>query len=172
MSTIPLVINQGGYFSLPSFTQLKKGMRWGGENFEWWLVAALIIGIGISYMHDKQVTKMMVEAPQRNDFFFVDYFALDNSSNAKYRYLPLRVMEVKDQSLVFKVGNIAYTTKASPREHMMADKAMLKNFYRQKTMELTFEQLSVLYHSDVVYSAARPDNIYIDGWIVMHPREL
>jgi len=163
---------QGGYLRPPSFAELKRFVEWNGENFEWVLVVLLCAGLMLSSWHDNKITKMLVEQPQRNDFFFVDYFVIDDNSDAKYRYVPMRVMEVKDKSLVFKVGNVGQRTKLSPTKHVMADRAMHKNYYRKDTLELSLMQISELFKSDVIYAAVRPRNIFINGWVVLNQNEL
>jgi hypothetical protein len=167
-----LIQTQGGYFNLPSYASVKRFVEWNGENFEWVLVVLLCAGLILSSWHDNKITKMVVEQPQRNDFFFVDYFAIDDESDAKYRYVPLRVMEVKGSSLVFKVGNVAQTKRLSPTKHVKADRAMHKRYYRKETLELSNVQVAELYKSNAIYAAVRPRNIFINGWVVMNQNEL
>ncbi|MGS2719060.1 hypothetical protein [Paraglaciecola aestuariivivens] len=163
---------QSGYFHLPSFNLIKRGIKFSGDNFEWSLVALLLVWLILSPIHNKYRTQQIIDSPQRNDFYFVDYFALNDSSDARYRYIPMRVVAVTETSVVVKVGNIAHTTKATPREHLKSDRAMQKNFYRKDTIEIPLRDLPKLLASKVIYNAARPNNIYINGWIVMHEREL
>lgn len=167
-----LVGIQGGYFNPPTFADIKRFVEWNGENFEWVLVVLVCLGLMLSSWHDRKITKMVVEQPQRNDFFFVDYFAIDDNSDAKYRYVPMRVMEVKDEVLVFKVGNLGQRTKLSPTKHVKADRAMHKNFYRDEKLELSMQQIADLYESKAIYAAVRPRNIFINGWVVMNEHEL
>jgi hypothetical protein len=167
-----LVSVQGGYFNPPSFAQIKRFIEWNGENFEWVLVVLLCAGLMLSSWHDNKITKMVVEQPQRNDFFFVDYFAINDDSDAKYRYVPMRVMEVKERSLVFKVGNMPQSKRVSPTKHMKSDRALHKHFYRKDTLELSLVQISALFESDTIYAAVRPRNIFINGWVVMNLSEL
>jgi len=167
-----LISIQGGYVSPPSFSQIKRFVEWNGENFEWVLVVLLCAGLMLSSWHDNKITKMVVETPQRNDFFFVDYFAIDDDSDAKYRYVPMRVLEVKENSLVFKVGNVGQTKRLSPTKHVKSDRAMHKNYYRKETLELSLEQISELFDSKAIYAAVRPRNVYINGWIVMKLSDL
>lgn len=163
---------QGGYLSPPSFAQIKRFVEWNGDNFEWVLVVLLCAGLMLSSWHNHRVTKMVVEQPQRNDFFFVDYFAIDDNSDARYRYVPMRVIEVKKHSLVFKVGNMGQTKRLSPTKHVKSDRALHKHFYRKDTLELSLAQVSKLFKSDAIYAAVRPRNIFINGWVVMNLSEL
>jgi hypothetical protein len=163
---------QGGYLTPPSFSQIKRFVEWNGENFEWVLVVLLCAGLMLSSWHNDRVTKMVVEQPKRNDFFFVDYFAIDDDSDAKYRYVPMRVIEINDESIVFKVGNVGQRTKLSPTKHVKADRAMHKNYYRKDTLELSQAQITQLFESDAIYAAVRPRNIFINGWVVMKLSEL
>lgn len=166
------MVNVQGYLTLPTFADIKRFVQFSGENFEWVLVLALCLGLMLSSWYDNRVTKSVVEQPQRNDFFFVDYLAVDDKSDGKYRYLPMRVMEVKDGSLVFKVGNVGQRTKLSPTKHVTADRAMHQHFYRPQLLELSKAQIAKLYASNAIYAAVRPRNIFISGWVVMHQHEL
>lgn len=76
-----LVSIQSGYFNPPSFADIKRFVEWSGENFEWMLVLGLFVWLGFSSWNDNRITKMVVEQPQRNDFFFVDYLAIDDNAN-------------------------------------------------------------------------------------------
>jgi hypothetical protein len=163
---------QRGYLTLPRYATIKRFVQSCGENFEWVLVLLLLLWLMLSSIHDKQISKMIVDSPQRNDFFFVDYFTLNDESDAKYRYIPMRVLEVKDKSLVFKVGNVGFARKISPTKHVIGDRAMHKNFYRKDTIELSLVQLAEMFESDIIYAAVRPHNIFIDGWVVMNKSEL
>jgi hypothetical protein len=163
---------QGGYISPPSFSQIKRFVEWNGENFEWVLVVLLCAGLMLSSWHDNKITKMVVQKPLRNDFFFVDYFAIDDNSDARYRYVPMRVIAVKENSLVFKVGNMGQTKRLSPTKHVKSDRALHKNYYRKDTLELSLLQIAELYTSNAIYAAVRPRNIFINGWVVMNQSEL
>jgi hypothetical protein len=167
-----MTVYQTGYFYFPSFIAFKAFIKWSGDNFEWGLVIALFAWLLLSPTYNKYHTEAILETPQRNDFYFVDYYALDKTSDPKYRHVPLRILEVKDQSILFKVGSVGYRKKVSAREHVKSDRAMQDNFYREDTIELAMADLVNWFESDVIYSAARPSNIYIHGWIVMHEREL
>lgn len=173
MSTAVFSMSQAGYFHFPSFSQFKLFLKLSAEYFEWWLVAILLSGFFLLSWHEQYMSKIIVESPQKNDFFFVDYFAIDRTSNTKFRYVPMKVIQVKEDSLVFKVGSVGHSTKASIDQHLGLDKAMLvENFYREESLELSYGEISELFQTGDLYSAARPRNIFINGWIVIGLNEL
>ena len=64
-----LLAYQEGYFTTPNVSSVKRLVQLSGEYFEWTLVLGLLLGFIISSWHDTQITKRVVEQPQRNDFF-------------------------------------------------------------------------------------------------------
>lgn len=49
---------------------------------------------------------------------------------------------------------------------------MRRNYFRADELLVSHEVLAKWLESGVVYDIARPQNIYINGWIVMHLAEL
>jgi hypothetical protein len=45
----------------------------------------------------------LLSEPQKNDFFYIDNRAIDVTSNARFRYVPLKVLAVVNETLTFKV---------------------------------------------------------------------
>ncbi|MDP5040368.1 MAG: hypothetical protein NWQ26_05810 [Paraglaciecola sp.] len=93
------------------------------------------------YQREQNATAI-VQHPQQYDFMFVDYFVLDKTSDARHRYVPLKVMAVDEQNVTFKIGNIAHSTPVSPRQHMKFDSAMHRNFYRAYTLSLSKDKIT------------------------------
>lgn len=160
-------LRPSGYFSI---RQLKDILK---EHTEIVLIVVFFIGYQFYIEREQQLMVSVIEQPRKSDFFYVDYFSLDKSSDARHRYVPMKVLEVTDDSVRFKVGNIAHSTPVSPRHHAKFDKAVVtKNYYRQKELILTHHEIKSLFRSGVIYNARRPKTIFIDGWVVIHEREM
>lgn len=143
------------------------------QHVELVVAAMLVISVLAFSYYDARRTASIVNEPQINDFFFVDYFALDPSSNYHFRYIPMRIMDITSKGIVFKVGNIAHSTPVSARQHFQFDKALtLRNFYRVDTAFLSFDEINALYEDGSIYGARRPNTIYIDGWMVIYKHEI
>ncbi|MDM7860965.1 hypothetical protein QTP81_10185 [Alteromonas sp. ASW11-36] len=127
-----------------------------------------------AYSQYQQTLKYEVfDNPRKSDFYYVDYLAIDKSSDRRFRYIPLKVLSVEPNGIRFKVGNIAHTTPVSPREHAKLDRAvLLRNYFKQHELFLSFTDIEHLISSNAIYDARRPENIYIDGWIVLHKHEM
>ena len=156
-----------GYFTFkPAFQFIK-------EHVEFFGLGVVLFGFYLSSFHQSIATEQVLNAPQKNDFFYVDYFGLNSESDPRHRYVPLKVLAVSKEEIRFKVGNIAHATPVSPREHAKFDKAVLNhNYYRQKELVLSHETIDELVNNGTIYAARRPKNIYIDGWIVLTLKEL
>lgn len=165
-------INRFRPSKIKGFLSFSSLGEWCIEHIE--IVALVICLIGYQYFayQRAQMAKTIILNPQMNDFFFVDYFALDKKSDPKYRFIPIKVLDVSQDNVTFKIGNIAHTTEVSPRDHMKFDQAMQNNFYRVGTLSLSKEKINELLKSGIIYNARRPKNIYIDGWIALTLSEL
>lgn len=87
--------------------------------------------------------------------------------------MPLKLLNVDNETLTFKVGNIAHTTAVSPSKNAKFDKALLlRNYYRDDDLVLSKVKVSESVASGAIYDARRPRNIYINGWMVLHVSEL
>lgn len=106
--------------------------------------------------------------PKINDFLLVDYHKIDDSSDVKYRYLPLKVTQINGQELRFKIGNIAHTEPVSIKDQVKYDAPMQRNYFRAEELVLTRQQIDEMVKEGVIYDIARPKTIFIEGWIVMH----
>lgn len=122
---------------------------------------------------EKNEREKVFASPQKHDFFYIDYRTIDPSSDARFRYVPMKLISINNDSYTFKVGNIAHTTPVSPRQHAKFDKALLmRNYYRADALVMSKERLHRLVSSGAIYDARRPRNIYINGWMVLHVSEL
>ncbi|MBC3765854.1 hypothetical protein [Neptunicella marina] len=158
-------MNNGGFYRLDSVWLCLK------QHIEACFILAVITVSGIVSAQHDFLTERIVAHPRKSDFFYVDYRAINPDSDFYFRYIPMKVLRVKQDSVIFKVGNIAHSTPVTPRKHAMYDSAMQRNYYRDKTLELSRAQIDDLFKSGAIYQARRPDNIYIDGWVVIPRHE-
>jgi hypothetical protein len=136
------------------------------------LVLIAVFFIGNAFIESNEKHKVFAN-PQKNDFFYIDYRAIDPASDARFRYVPMKILHVDDGMFTFKVGNIAHTTPVSPNQHAKFDKALLlRNYYRVDNLVLSKEQVDELVSNGAIYDARRPRNIYINGWMVLHINEI
>lgn len=136
------------------------------------LVLIAVFFIGNAFIESNEKHKVLAN-PQKNDFVYIDYHAIDPSSDARFRYVPMKILHIDNDMFTFKVGNIAHTTPVSPNQHAKFDKALLlRNYYRVNNLVLSKEQVDDLVSNGAIYDARRPRNIYINGWMVLHTDEL
>lgn len=134
------------------------------------LIAVFFIGNAFVENSEKE---QVLSNPQKNDFFYIDYRAIDPTSDARFRYVPMKLLNIENGTYTFKVGNIAHTAPVSPNQHAKFDKALLlRNYYRVDNLVLDEAQVNKLVSSGAIYDARRPRNIYIGGWMVLHLNEL
>lgn len=122
------------------------------------------------YQHAERMT--LIGEPAVNDFYLVDYYQIDPTSDSQFRYLPLRIMSIDGQELTFKVGNIGHSEQVSITTHVKLDAAMHRNFYRLDELQLSKHQLQKMADKGIIYDIERPQNIFINGWVVMKLNEL
>lgn len=142
-------------------------------HWEFPTIACLIAGYLLYGQYQQSVASDIVAHPRQSDFLFVDYYALNKSSDARYRFIPLKVIATDEQNITVAVGNIAYSEPVSPEKHVQFDRALLlRNYYRKNRLQFSRTELISMYNDGVIYDARRPDNIYISGWIVIKLSEV
>lgn len=160
-------LKPSGFFSIEQLKDILK------NHTEIVLLVVLFVGYQFYLDREQQLMTSVIEQPRKSDFFYVDYFAIDKSTDARHRYVPMKVLDVSSEGVRFKVGNIAHSTPVSPRKHAMFDKAVVtKNYYRQKELLLSRAQIAQMFESGVIYNARRPKTIFIDGWVVIYERDM
>lgn len=133
----------------------------------------MIFALYFVYQNYQLQTRMQLAiAPQVNDFYFVDYHQIEPSSDAKFRYLPLKILAVSDNEIHFKVGNIGHEKAVPISTQVKFDAPMRRNYYRAEELLVSREVLASWLESGIIYDIARPQNIYINGWIVMKLSDL
>ena len=66
----------------------------------------------------------LIIAPKINDFYFVDYYSIEPSSDVRYRYVPLKITSIDGELITFKVGDLAYSKEVSITQHVKFDMAI------------------------------------------------
>ncbi|MDN4501508.1 hypothetical protein QX776_03810 [Alteromonadaceae bacterium BrNp21-10] len=144
--------------------------------FEGWSEFIIVILAVIAYwaygdfQHSNRLE--LINEPKINDFYFVDYHLIEPTSDERFRYLPLKISSIDNELITFKLGNVRHNMPSAISEHVKFDAAMNRNFFKSK--DLVASRQTVINWADegIIYDIARPDNIYINGWIVMHRNDL
>lgn len=142
------------------------------RHIEFFVLVALLAVYVFSLARQDVTTQHVLTTLQKSDFVYVDYLAINHDSDRQFRYIPMKVIEIDSKQVTFKVGNIAHSTPVSPRKHAKGDAAMRRNYYRVDTLTMSRTQLIDYYRSGVVYAARRPEQMFIDGWIVIPKEEI
>jgi hypothetical protein len=136
------------------------------------LIAFLIV-FQVYNVFDRQRVDWLIENLRKSDFIYLDYTSIDSTSDGRYKYIPMKVLDVSEQEVTFKVGNLGYTKPVSPRAHAKNDNAVsVVNYYLKKELVLTRSEIAELYITGDIYDAQRPKNIYISGWVVIERHEV
>lgn len=137
------------------------------------VIAGLLIGYLLFLQYQAWQAQALIHELRKSDFVFIDYQAIDPDSDKRFRYIPMKVLNSGEQTITFKVGNIAFTKPVSPRTHMQFDRPLLlRNFYRDGTLTVATEKIVDWFEQGTIYDVRRPDSIYIDGWIVIPEHEM
>lgn len=119
----------------------------------------------IEYQHQSRM-ELIIE-PKINDFYFVDYYSIEPSSNARYRYVPLKISSIDGELITFKVGDLAYSSEVSITKHVRFDMAIKRFYFKKEELVVSYQTLSNWGDDAIIYDIARPKNIYINGWIAV-----
>jgi hypothetical protein len=105
------------------------------------------------YQHQSRM--QLINEPMVNDFYFVDYYLIEPSSDAKFRFVPLKVTSIDSELVTSKVGNLGYTEKVVIYEHVEFDMA-IKISILKIYIVVSYQTLSSWDGTGIIYDIARP----------------
>jgi hypothetical protein len=112
------------------------------------------------------------QQPLVNDFYFVDYYQIDPASDAKFRYLPLKITNIDRHNISFVASRVGHNKAASIKDQVKFDAPLNYNYFHAEETTISRQQLQQWIETDIVYDIARPENFYIEGWLVLKPWEV
>lgn len=109
----------------------------------------------------------VLQSPEVNDFYFVDYHRINPNSHPRYRYTVLKVIDVEAGKVTAQVSTVSKARQGRVYDHIKGDRPMIPGYFSSKTLEFTTEQLMDYHQDNTLFAARRPHNFYIDGSIVI-----
>ena len=76
---------------------------------------------------------------------------------------------MENDVVTLQVGNVLKSTKGTARDQVKSDRAMLDGFFSSRIITLHKSALAELVATGVIYESRRPENLTIDGWLVVTP---
>jgi hypothetical protein len=119
------------------------------------------------WQQQRNAEQLLLATPAVNDFYFVDHHAIEPESNPKYRYTVLKVVAVEGDEVKFVVGNIFKQRQGSVYSHVKADRPMIEGFFSNTVLTRNQQQLREYAQNDVIFAVRRPENLSIEGSIVI-----
>jgi len=136
-------------------------------------VIALLLAGWMFYQSQQHRQRMsFLQQPLINDFVLVDYYQIDPGSDPMFRYVPIKVTAIDEHKIEFVRGNYGHTKAVGIIEHVKFDAALNYNFFAQQPKRVSKAEFTRWVEEGIVYDMARPEKIYIDGWIVLRPTEV
>lgn len=94
------------------FDKANQCLKFSWHSLKIWSDLIFLVALLITYFayeaYQHQTRMKLANFPQKNDFYFVDYHSIEPNSDAKFRYLPLKILAVEKDEVRFKVGNIGH----------------------------------------------------------------
>lgn len=136
-----------------------------------WIILVVALFLGYGELQRKQ-RMQLVHSPLVNDFFFVDYYQIDHASDRKYRYLPLKITHVDSEYVAFVAGNYGHSKQASIDKQVKFDAPMQYRFFKTREFSVSRAEFETWAQQGIIYDVARPEKFYINGWIILTPKEV
>lgn len=142
-------------------------------NFQELMMVAAIIFLYSMYQDFRHQERMeIVEEPLINDFVLVDFYQIDQNSDRKFRYLPLKITSVDANNISFMASNAGHSKKVGINSHVKFDAAMKYNYFNNQELVVSRNEYRKWLEAGIIYDIARPEKFYINGWIVLSPQEV
>ncbi|GGF55653.1 hypothetical protein GCM10011338_04900 [Alteromonas lipolytica] len=81
--------------------------NWLRVNWELPSLGCLIVCYLLYEEYQQSIVTDIIESPRQSDFLFVDYYSLNKASDAKYRFVPLKVVAAGAQNITWPLGILA-----------------------------------------------------------------
>lgn len=137
-----------------------------------WIIALLFAGYVAwnEMQHQQRLT--LVEKPLINDFYLVDFFQVNNSSDARFRYLLLKITDIDSSHIEFVVSNYRHSKPIEVAELARFDVQLLvHNYFNKRSYIVSRETFLSWADKEVIYDIDRPDGLYIKGSLVLRQEE-
>lgn len=142
------------------------------NTYEFFLIGLIVVAY-VSVSGFQQQTRLgLLAEPKVNDFYFVDYHQIDCSSNAFFRYLPMKVVSVDADTITFRPGNVGHSKQVDISSHVKFDAAVRYNFFKDELLTIRRSEVNWWAEQGILYDIARPERIYINGWIALTPADV
>ena len=136
------------------------------------LISLLLLGAYWLTQQQHQQRMALFHQPLINDFYFVDYYQIDPASDAKFRYLPLKVTDINTDGIAYVRGNKGFNKAVSVTKQVQFDAPMNRNYFASKPQRVSYQTLQDWFQRGIIYDIARPESFYINGWIVLSRHEV
>ena len=92
---------------------------------------------GVMDYRAEQESQRVYATMQRNDFLFVDYYQINPASDPIYRYIPLKVVRMNEDTVVLRLETSLILRRFLPRKHVQYDAAMRPQLFQNRCVNLT-----------------------------------
>lgn len=169
---LALTSRRGSHNKLPKANQAVEKVRHFLSTFSDFIALGLlsmVIYVVMEVSHDSRLK--LINEPQINDFYFVDYHLLNSDSDRQFRYLPLKVAFVGEQCIHFFAAKNGHNEPVGINTHVKLDAAMRPGFFHKHTISFSKSQVKNWTQQGILYDIGRPSSYYINGWIVIGPAD-
>lgn len=131
------------------------------------LIFALLGYFLFEGIKEKRESQIYINAPQKNDFYFVDYRKLSDKLRPNQKYRVAKIIDITGDNASIVFGSVYYAYQHSLESSIRKSRVATSNYFERKRVEYTFTELKKLYASGAIIRAMRPiGNKLFDTFVV------
>jgi hypothetical protein len=120
------------------------------------LVALLVCFSMISVLLERSNADDYIETPRINDIYIADLSKLFKSTDKKYKYGALKVVNVYQSKVLCKIGTMGYSGASSAKSAAKSRKGQEKSFYSNSATAFEHEKLKEMKRKRDIRYIIRP----------------
>ncbi|BDX05359.1 hypothetical protein [Planctobacterium marinum] len=138
---------------------------------EFLLIPAFILAF-FAFSEYQRISRLnQLSYPLVNDFYLMDYSQVNPGQHPEYRYVTIKINSIEQDQIVYQYSNYAHSDKVPIQKHVQFDVALNYGYFNAQEQRVSRAEFEQWREDGIIYDGARPESLYIDGWLVLRPAD-
>ena len=133
------------------------------------IIPLLVLAFFAFSEYQRSARVKQLSYPLVNDFYLIDYLQVDPNHHPEYRYVAIKIKSIHQGAITYQYSNYGHNDKVSIKKHVQFDVALNYGYFNVQEQHVSLDEFEQWRESGIIFDAARPESLYIDGWLVLKP---
>lgn len=133
------------------------------------LIILMLSWLWQQHTQARNVEINIVNQPQINDFFFIDYSKFLKEEYYQKRVVAAKVIATENDTVTLKLGRYNYSRERDLKLSARSDNFVQKGYFFTDSQTFSQQQIKDFYDNNTIYAAYRPKDLKLFGGFVVMP---